>query len=59
MLDPALKEQLKGIFAVLEADYTLDIEVSADHENRNELLDLLNDVADSSNRITCRVKEAD
>lgn len=57
MLDPALKEQLKGIFAVLEADYTLDIEVSADHENRNELLDLLNDVADSSNRITCRVKE--
>ena len=37
MLEPALKEQLKGIFAGLEADFTFDISVSASHESRAEL----------------------
>ena len=41
MLEPALKEQLKGIFAGLEADFTFDISVSASHESRAELLELL------------------
>lgn len=59
MLEPALKEQLKGIFAGLEADYTLDIYVSPDHESRSELLELLTDVADCSSRISCRVNEGD
>ena len=43
MLEPALKEQLKGIFAGLEADFTFDISVSASHESRAELLELLSD----------------
>lgn len=59
MLEPALKEQLKGIFAGLEADYTLDIYVSPGHESRSELLDLLTDVADCTSHISCRVNEGE
>ena len=32
MLEAALKEQLKGIFAGLEANFTFDISVSSSHE---------------------------
>jgi alkyl hydroperoxide reductase subunit F len=59
MLDSAFKEQLKSIFAHLQAKYTLDISVSPQHESRNELLELLNDVAASSHKITCRLQEGD
>ena len=52
MLEPALKEQLKGIFAGLEADFTFDISVSASHESRAGLLELLEDVAECSTHIT-------
>lgn len=40
MLESALKEQLKGIFAGLEANFAFDISVSSSHENRAELLEL-------------------
>ena len=53
MLESALKEQLKGIFAGLEANFTFDISVLSSHENRTELLELLGDVADCSDHITC------
>ena len=55
MLEPALKEQLKGIFAGLEADFTFDISVSASHESRAGLPELLEDVAECSTHITCVV----
>lgn len=32
MLDSAIKEQLRTIFAALEANYTFDITVSPQHE---------------------------
>ena len=48
MLDSAIKEQLRTIFAALEANYTFDITVSPQHESRTELLELLNDVASCS-----------
>lgn len=57
MLESALKEQLKGIFAGLEANFTFDISVSSSHENKTELLELLGDVADCSDHITCVVNE--
>ena len=50
MLESALKEQLKGIFAGLEANFTFDISVSSSHENKTELLELLGDVADCSDQ---------
>jgi alkyl hydroperoxide reductase subunit F len=59
MLDSTLKEQLISIFVDLSADYTLDITVSPRHESAGELLELLNDVADSSEKINCRVKDGD
>ena len=35
MLDTSLKDQLKNIFAVLEAQYTLDIAVAPQHVSRH------------------------
>ena len=34
MLDSAIKDQLKGLFAQLEAHYTFDIFVHPQHESR-------------------------
>ena len=39
------------------SDFTLDISVSASHESRAELLELLSDVAECSDHITCMVNE--
>ncbi len=51
MLDSTLKEQLKGIFSELNANYTLHIEASETHPKRDELVEMLNDVAESSPKI--------
>lgn len=59
MLDIALKNQLRDIFAPLNAQYILDISVSPQHENREELLELLDDLASSSPLISCRINEGD
>lgn len=57
MLDSALKEQLKGIFAGLVANFTFEIRVSSQHENRNELLELLGDVTACSDHLSYSVSE--
>lgn len=57
MLDSAIKEQLRTIFAALEANYTFDITVSPQHESHTELLELLNDVASCSEKLSCRINE--
>lgn len=59
MLDSALKEQLKSIFAHLEASFSFDISVASQHDSRNELLELLEDVAASSDHITCQVSDGE
>ncbi|MEG0647728.1 MAG: alkyl hydroperoxide reductase subunit F [Bacteroides sp.] len=59
MLEPALKEQLKGLFAGLESTYLLHINVSSQHPSRDELVDMLEDVASCSDRISCRVEEGE
>jgi len=59
MLDSTLKDQLKNIFAGLDATYTLAISVSGQHESRDELLEMMNDVADCSEKIVCEVYEGD
>jgi len=55
MLDLSLKEQLRTIFSDLKSSYTLDISVSDQHESRNELIELLNDVAACSDKIGCNI----
>ena len=57
MLTSELKEQVKTIFAHLEADYIFDITASQHHDSFVELTELLKDVADCSEKITCRVKD--
>lgn len=59
MLDSALKEQVKGIFSGLEGNYTFDIRVSPHHESRNELIELLEEVASCSDRLSCEVSEGE
>ncbi len=57
MLDTSLKDQLKNIFAGLEAQYTLDAIVSPQHENRQELTEMLADVAECSDKISYQMRE--
>ena len=59
MLDTAFKEQLRQIFAGLEADYVFDIAVHPQHESRNELIELLEDTASCSDKISCTVRESE
>lgn len=55
MLDQALLTQVKGIFASLEANYTFDVHVAPAHENREELLELLQEVASVSDHLSVQV----
>jgi len=57
MLEPSLKEQVQSLLAGLKSDYTFDISVSSQHENRDEFLELLSEVASCSGHIVCDVKE--
>ncbi|MDR1258181.1 MAG: alkyl hydroperoxide reductase subunit F [Tannerellaceae bacterium] len=61
MLDREIKEQLKDLFASLEADYVFDISSPPRDENREDLVGLLEDVAASApaGRITCRVHKGE
>ena len=56
MLDSAIKEQLKGLFAQLDAHYTFDIFVHPRHESR---ADLLEEVASCSEKLSCRLQESE
>lgn len=59
MLDVAMKNQLAGIFSGLAGNYTFDILVSPQHESKDELLELLNDVASCSDKISCQVNDGE
>ena len=59
MLDSALKEQIKSIFSSLSSSYILDIYVSDNHESRDELIELLEETASCSDKITCRINKGE
>lgn len=59
MLDNALKEQVKSIFAELSSSYILDIYVSDQHEHRQVLIELLEDLASCSDKIQCSLNKGD
>lgn len=59
MLESALKEQLRGIFASLNTGFIFDIHVSLTHENRQELIDFLEDVASCSDKLSCQIGEGE
>lgn len=57
MLDSSLKEQLKTVFADLQAQYTFDISVSNNHDSKSELIELLEGVVSTSDKISLQIKE--
>ncbi len=57
MLDSSLKEQVRDIFSALNSSYTFDIHVADEHEKRAELIELLEDVASCSDKISCKIHE--
>lgn len=59
MLDTSFIAQLKSVFAELESAYTLSITASPQHESYREMVELLSDVADCSDKITCQIKEGE
>ena len=59
MLDQSLREQLLQIFKDLGADYLFDITVDPAHPSRSELLELMEETAGCSARITCRVSDGE
>ena len=59
MLDTDLKEQVKNIFAGLSSDFILDVYVSDTHESKEELVELLSDLASCSDKIQTRVNKGD
>ena len=59
MLDKAISEQLNSVFSTLEGDYTLVAEVATSHPSRQELIDIISDVAACSTHIGYEVEAGD
>ena len=59
MLDKAISEQLNSVFSILEGDYTLVAEVAASHPSRQELIDIVSDIAACSTHIGYEVEAGD
>lgn len=55
MLEQSMKEQLREIFSALISTYIFDIHVDDSHPNRAELLELLEEVAACSDKLSCRI----
>ena len=59
MLDQALKDQVKAIFAALDSQYELVVTASPDHSARQEMTELIADVADCSDKLTMTLLEGE
>lgn len=59
MLDSALKDQVRGIFQTLEGRYTFHITCHPRHESAPELTELLRDVSECSDHLSCQITETD
>lgn len=57
MLDRSLLDQVQGIFLPLEARYTFHVTYDPKHEQAQELVEFLNDVAGCSDKLSCRLTE--
>ncbi|MDL2224408.1 alkyl hydroperoxide reductase subunit F [Bacteroidales bacterium OttesenSCG-928-M06] len=59
MLDNSSKEQVKSILSSLSSFFLLDIYVSDTHADRDELIELLNDISSCSEKIQIKVNKGD
>ena len=53
MLEQSFKDQVQALFANLKSAYQFQLKVDPNHPSRNELTDLLTEVATCSERISC------
>ena len=58
MLDQNILNQVTGIFANLDADYTLSAHVSKDRTEAKQMIEFLNDFAKTSPKLTTSVNDA-
>ncbi len=54
MLEQAIKDQLKNVFSTLKNNYTFHINVADDHSQKNEIIELLKEVASCSNKLSVK-----
>lgn len=59
MLDKSLKDQVTAIFSGLESEYIFEVNASKEHENYNELVEMLEDVVSCSSKLALRLNEGD
>lgn len=59
MLETSIIDQVRSIFQQLESNYTFHITYHSNHGQTQELVDLLNDVATCSDKLSCRLTETD
>jgi len=57
MLEKAIKDQVKGIFAELKNKYTFKVQAAKNHAKRTELLELLEEVSSCSPKINTEAKD--
>jgi len=55
MLEQALKDQVKTLFASLSNKYTFQVQVAENHASRQELIDLLEDVVSCSDNLSLTI----
>jgi len=59
MLDQSLKDQVVSLFKDLKNSYTLKIEVAPAHSSKNELTELINEVAECSEKVNVEINDGD
>lgn len=59
MLDNAIKLQIKNLFSAIDAHYTFRIETHPQHPKRAELVGMLKDVAECSDKLNCEILDAE
>jgi alkyl hydroperoxide reductase subunit F len=57
MLDQSLKDQVVSLFSNLINNYTLKVELASSHPSKNELIELLTEVAACSDKVDLDVSE--
>ncbi len=59
MLDKSLKDQITSLFAALKNKYNFLIKTPASHPSKNEMIELLEEVASCSENIDCKISEGE
>lgn len=59
MLEQSLKDQIISLFEGLKSNFTFKIAVNPSHPNREELINLLQEVASCSTKVNCSIESGD